>query len=658
VCDRFFFNFSLKSVYMNCRHKKNDVCLHPTEFFWVLKYIVFFLFLFSSLPSFSQAPDWLWAKRTGGTSIDYTTDVAADAFGNSYITGTYYSAPITFGSTTLTNSGLTDIFLVKQDAAGNVLWARRAGNTGSDGGYSVATDAAGNVYITGTFSNSVVFGSTTLTSAGGSDIFVAKYDSAGTVLWASRSGSTGGDAAGAIAVSAAGDIYIGGNYTSASIAFGSSTLPNYGYNDAFVAKYNSAGTAVWGKHIGEYLDEFVTSLATDASGNVFVCGVYNSIDVLIGSSVLVVNAQDAVDDIFLAKFSSAGTVLWARGAGGWEGDYAYGVATDAGGNVYMTGYVVSNPSTFGSLSVATGAFALYLAKYNSAGVIQWVASPGFGIGFSVTVDACGDIYWTGDFGGNITIGPTTLTQSGGGDIFVAKYNTSGTALWGMKAGGTNYETGQSITMSAPSNELLVAEYYSSPTLAFGSTTLNSVSVDGFVARIEATCTMAPLPVELLSFSGMNKNGANILNWQTASEINNDYFTIERIRTGKIFETIGTINGAGYSMHTLSYSFIDDSPFNGINYYRLKQTDYNGDVSFSKIIAVTNSPNEINPFTISPDFILVSAEGNIELEILNTLGETIIRPQASKIDISQLPCGIYFIKAKHNNKLITRKFIKQ
>src|SRR5688572_15084011 len=133
---------------------------------------------------FAQAPAWLWAKRTGGTNIDYTNDVAADGFGNCFITGQYYSAPIIFGTDTLLNSGLTDVFLVKYNAAGNVVWTRKIGNTGSEFGQSVATDAAGNVYVAGAFSSpTIVIGSITLTTAGSSDIFVAKYDNSGNVLW-------------------------------------------------------------------------------------------------------------------------------------------------------------------------------------------------------------------------------------------------------------------------------------------------------------------------------------------------------------------------------------------------------------------------------------------------------------------------------------------
>ncbi|HKR05275.1 MAG TPA: SBBP repeat-containing protein [Bacteroidia bacterium] len=623
------------------------------------------LFLFS-LHSFSQAPNWLWAKRTGGTSIDYTNDVAADAFGNSYITGTYSSAPITFGAATLTNSGLSDVFLVKYNAAGNVIWARKIGNTGSEFGQSVATDAAGNIYIAGSFNSpSIVIGSITLTSAGSSDVFVAKYDSAGNALWARRAGSTGLDGASAIAVTPAGDVYIGGSYISSSITFGPNTLPNFGYNDAFVAKYNTSGTALWGKHIGEYLDEFVSSIAVDAAGNVIAAGVYNSIDVLIGSTVLITNAQDAVFDIFLAKFSPTGTVLWARGAGGWEDDFANGAAVDAAGNVYITGYVVSNPSTFGTISITTGAFALYLAKYNSAGTIQWVVAPGFGDGMNVTTDACGDIYWTGDFGGNITFGSTTLIQSGGGDIFVAKYNASGSPLWAMKAGGTNYETGQSITVSASNNDLLLAGQYQSPSIAFGSTTLTNVNVDGFVSRIAFTCTMVPLPVEMLSFTAVPVDNSKVrLNWITATEINCDFFTVERSLDTHEWESVTQVDGHGNSNAVLKYETWDYAPYSGTSYYHLKQTDYNGQFYYSGIEAVRItadgelllSPNPATDFIymFSPD-----ENSNREADIVNVLGETVIRiKNQDKIDISHLSNGIYFLRAKTGESLTIQKFIKQ
>jgi hypothetical protein len=131
--------------------------------------------------SFAQAPAWTWANSAGGIYNDYIGSVATDAGANVLVTGYFYSPSITFGTTVLTNANAsgstTDMFVVKYDGAGNVLWAHSAGGTGDEGGSGVATDAGGNVLVTGWFySPSITFGTTVLTNAGGSDVFVAKLD--------------------------------------------------------------------------------------------------------------------------------------------------------------------------------------------------------------------------------------------------------------------------------------------------------------------------------------------------------------------------------------------------------------------------------------------------------------------------------------------------
>jgi len=96
-----------------------------------------------------------------------------------------------------------------------------------------------------------------------------------------------------------------------------------------------------------------------------------------------------------------------------------------------------------------------------------------------------------------------------------------------------------------------------------------------------------LPIELISFTGEAKNGFNQLNWITASELNNDFFTVEKSLNILDFEEVGKISGAGNSNTTLSYSMIDNHPTN-TTYYRLKQTDFNGDFKYSDIIVVNRN----------------------------------------------------------------------
>ena len=141
------------------------------------KTFIFFILVLCSVALFAQNVDWLWAKKAGGTSYDSSSSIAVDANGNSYVTGYFYGSA-TFGTTTLTSSGGSDIFVAKLDINGNWLWAKKAGGTDYDYGNGIAVDANGNSYVTGYFYGSATFGTTTLTSSSEyyTVIYVAKLD--------------------------------------------------------------------------------------------------------------------------------------------------------------------------------------------------------------------------------------------------------------------------------------------------------------------------------------------------------------------------------------------------------------------------------------------------------------------------------------------------
>ncbi|MCX6274393.1 MAG: FG-GAP-like repeat-containing protein, partial [Bacteroidetes bacterium] len=106
-----------------------------------------------------------------------------------------------------------------------------------------------------------------------------------------------------------------------------------------------------------------------------------------------------------------------------------------------------------------------------------------------------------------------------------------------------------------------------------------------VSVLMNVCTLVGLPVELISFSGEPLGKEVLISWSTASEINNEYFTIERSRNGIDFQIVGEVNGAGNSTQTLKYEYLDHQPYPGINYYRLKQTDVDGAFKYSELIVV-------------------------------------------------------------------------
>ncbi|MFT5777719.1 MAG: hypothetical protein ACI837_000667 [Crocinitomicaceae bacterium] len=190
------------------------------------------------------------------------------------------------------------------------------------------------------------------------------------------------------------------------------------------------------------------------------------------------------------------------------------------------------------------------------------------------------------------------------------------------------------------------------------------SIPGFSELwLHGSSINSPLPIELLSFTAVVKNENVELNWVTASEINNDYFTIERSIDGINFTSISTINGAGHSTQTLFYAMVDIAPLSGISYYRLKQTDYDGETSYSSIEAVEFSKIDTiifeiypNPFSGQTIFRTTEKLDDAELVIYNATGNIVkqiqnISDQTCVLHCEDLSTGLYFISLVQNNTVL-------
>lgn len=180
---------------------------------------------------------------------------------------------------------------------------------------------------------------------------------------------------------------------------------------------------------------------------------------------------------------------------------------------------------------------------------------------------------------------------------------------------------------------------------------------------------SPLPIELISFTAAPVNNKQVLcKWITASEINNDYFTVQRSKNGTEFENIGTVDGAGNSTTVLNYSFSDEHPYSGLSYYRLKQTDFNNDFSFSKIVSVKISDGRslaVYPLLTTGDVYFISEGGlqNVSIKVIDAQGRIVIDQKsgsennAGKLNLSSFSNGIYFIHITLNNKTEVFKVMK-
>ncbi|MDP4282542.1 MAG: T9SS type A sorting domain-containing protein, partial [Bacteroidota bacterium] len=254
-----------------------------------------------------------------------------------------------------------DIFLVKYNAFGTVLWARNEGGTNDDIGYSVVSDASGNIYMTGYFSyDTITVGPYTLPNAGSIDMLVVKYDSGGNVLWAKKGGGTSDDRSSSVAVDASGNVFVTGNFSSPVISFDSLTLTNSGVVDMFIVKYDENGNAIWANNaVGTYSDQG-NSVASEASGNTIVTGLFNSPSITFGTYTL---TNSGNDDIFLVRYDSDGNAIWAEAIGGAQPDYGFSITMNSSGDAVVTGSFSSPEITFGSDTLLNpGNFPVFIAK--------------------------------------------------------------------------------------------------------------------------------------------------------------------------------------------------------------------------------------------------------------------------------------------------------
>ena len=330
----------------------------------------------------------LWSATYDAPTMqaDWGYKAAADAAGNVYVTGRSLNPSVGIPPAPPTEDTIT----LKYDAGGALLWERRYdGYGGNDNGRAVAVDPAdGSVYSLGHSQGQV--GATFVT-----DIRLLKYDANGTLLWSRAYDGPGASAdfGRALAIDPGGDVYAGG----------------YAYNaagdaDGVVVRYDPAGNLVWAELVGGSGggNDFFATIALGPTGDVHAVGQ--------------ASPSGGGTALFVARISASGTTAWARehDGGGTGVEYALGLAVDASGATYASGY---------SSSLAGGQDAALL-KYDGAGTLQWAraidgSAHGADQGVEVGLDAQGGVYLSG-----------YVTETGTGiDYLLAKHDAAGNLLW-------------------------------------------------------------------------------------------------------------------------------------------------------------------------------------------------------------------------------------
>ncbi len=394
-----------------------------------------------------MSTDFGWTRTWGDSGSDRGYALAVDSSGNAYVTG-YRTVP-----------GSKDSFLAKYSPSGDQQWELTWGGTGTDCGYGVAIDAEANIYVTGYFQGSVDFdpgpGNEIQTSYDLADVFLSKFESNGNFLWARTWGGPNNDYGQGVSADGAENVYVTGQFAS-EVDFnpaGGTVYVSNGADDAFLSKFDSSGSFSWARVWGGSGSDAGRGVTGDSSGNAYVTGVFlDSVDFDPSGGTLV--ASNGGTDAYLSKFDPLGNFQWVRTWGGTDGDIGFGVAVDGSGSVYVTGgfqgEVDFYPGIGTDLHNSNGSSDVYLSSFGTSGSFQWARTWGGSAldeGYGVAANSSGAVFVTGGFQAEVDFNPeggTARLSNGGDDVFLSRFDSSGSFQWVRTWGGNNLDRGRGV----------------------------------------------------------------------------------------------------------------------------------------------------------------------------------------------------------------------
>lgn len=656
--------------------------------------------LAQTLPAFSSV------HTSGGTSLEQGLILKRDTAGNLYTAGPF-SDPATFGSFTINAPvGTIGNYVAKQDKDGTYLWAKAypkySASQVDNWRIWIAVDSAGNVYTTGRLSggSSLILGSTTLTAPNSPtdySIFIAKQASDGTYTWAKLiAGGSSNNFPADIAADESGNVYVTGAFT-ATIDFdpgaGIANLAATNNLSMFVLKLDNAGNYAWAKAIlpttGSAANRaFPRSIAVDKSGAVYITGqiyipgltVGQYIDFDPGVGVTPLRPDGPLEDAcFLSKLNASGDLVWAHQYANVDNGAYVRPSTiyiDRDDNIYATGLFQGSPDFDPGPGIttltATGTHDAFISKFDPSGTLTWakpIAGPGTAFIRGVQMDTAGNIYLAGAITGTADLDPGAGTADLVATVassFIAKWNDQGDYVDAQLI--TNPSTGTSdgngVAVNKAGTEVYLYGYFSGTTNfdPAGSNPVTSLgSSDNYLVKFFSST----LPITLSEFGATAKGLVAELRWSTGSESINKGFEVLRSTDGQSWQRIGYVvsqAAGGNSSTDLTYQFTDHSPAGGINYYRLKQEDLDGQSSLSPIRSVSfgsASTVKVYPNPTPGVLYVAGLKGGETISIYNTTGQLQGSQQVNNggtqpLSIRSLAKGLYYIKVV-NKKNVAQSF---
>ena len=407
------------------------------------------------IAKYTAAGSLVWAYNIGGTGNEAVTAMAIDSSGSCYITGRF-AGTVDFdpgaGTSTITSSGPFDVYIVKLNTSGNLLWAKNFGGTFGTFVNDLSIDASGSVYTIGTFQATTDFDPSAavyeLVSTGGQDPYMAKLDASGNFVWALNTGFS----ISALNIDINNALYLTGIFNDTTDfdidPTQTANLISLGGSDIYIAKFDTDANFVWVKSVGGTDNESPGAINTDAVGNIIICGTFvGTADFDPGAGIAnltAVGTGSNLSDMFFLKLDAAGNYVWAKRIGGNSIDFPTDIDTDNAGNVYFCGQFKSSVVDFDPDPTVTfnlngtfssyDAFVLILSTTGNFIYAYEIGGPSNGDDEAggIFVNPSGSFYVTGSFYGPIDFDPgtgtNTLTGNGNTDAYVQKMNITSVGL--------------------------------------------------------------------------------------------------------------------------------------------------------------------------------------------------------------------------------------
>lgn len=520
----------------------------------------------SLLAQSTQEVQLEWAATFGGSNYEICEAVVTDNNGNVYMTG-QFNDTVDFdpgpGVFNLFSNGDNDIFVVKLDTSGDLVWAKSIGGTSNDFGASIIIDSTGNIIITGGYTGTVDFnpgpGTDSHTSNGGMDIYILKLSSTGNFIWAKTMGGYYFDTGNTTIVDANGNIYTSGLFDGTvdfDPGIGVYNLVNTEGN--FIFKLDAAGNFVWAVSMGEESSSEY-SLALDTAGNIYSTGQFTGwadFDPGPGSCIL---KSDFDPLIYISKLDATGNFVWAKKIQGPHTGNSTDVAINANGDIFITGWFGGtadfDPGPGYCYLSANGWYDAFIVKLNSSCDFIWAKTMGGAsedYASAIAFDNSGNIYTTGYFKNTSDFDPGNgvfnLSSNGGYDIFISKLDVTGNFFWAKRFGSISNDFGSSIRVSTSGSIYVSGNFKDSIDFDPGIGISNFTSLgnsDAFVIKLSqtqplisnfyASDTLA-VPGDTIQFTNISNGSPSAWFWDFGDGTSD---TLQN--PGHIYQSVGTFS---------------------------------------------------------------------------------------------------------------------